>query len=203
MYSLVRMARGSDDPIARFIEQFESAQRHEPFDATAVALATATGSGQPSVRMVLLKGVDERGFVFYTNYGSRKARELDSNPRASLVAFWPQAQNQVRVEGRVDRLSEEESDAYFASRPRGSQLAALASKQSEPLESRSALMSRYLKLQWQHGEDQIPRPAFWGGYRLVPERIEFWSNRTYRLHDRIAYERDAEGGAWRKTRLHP
>ena len=197
------MAGRSQDPIARFIEQFGSAQRHEPFDATAVALATATASGEPSVRMVLLKGVDERGFVFYTNYGSRKAHELDSNPRASLVAFWPQAQNQVRVEGRVERLPADESDAYFASRPRGSQLAAWASKQSEPLESRSALMSRYLKLQWQHGEDQIPRPEFWGGYRLIPDRIEFWSSRTYRLHDRIAYERDGEDGAWERMRLYP
>ncbi len=192
-----------DDPIERFIQQFERAQRDEPFDATAVALATATASGHPSVRLVLLKGVDERGFAFYTNYGSRKARELDSNPCASLVAYWPTAKQQVRVEGRAERLSAEESDAYFASRPRGSQLAALASRQSAPLESRAALMSRYLKLQWQHGEDEIPRPDFWGGYRLVPERIEFWSDRAYRLHDRVAYVRDSESGEWRKTRLYP
>lgn len=193
----------SNDPIARFSKLFERAKRDEPFDATAVALATATPSGQPSVRMVLLKEADERGFSFYTNYGSRKARELDSNPRAALVAYWPSGQQQVRVEGRIEKLSAEESDAYFASRPRGSQLAAWASRQSEPLESRRELLSSYLKVQWKYGQDDVPRPDFWGGYRLVPDRIEFWSSRTYRLHDRIAYVRDADGEGWEKIRLYP
>ncbi len=191
----------SHDPIAEFVEQFERARRDEPFDATAAALATATPSGQPSVRMVLIKRVDQRGFAFYTNYGSRKARELDANPRAALVCYWPASERQARVEGRVERLPAEESDAYFASRPRGSQLAAWASRQSEPLESHRVLLSRYLKLQWQHGEDDIPRPEFWGGYLLVPDRIEFWTNRPHRLHDRVAYLR--QGDAWEKTRLYP
>ncbi len=191
------------DPIERFLELFERARRDEPFDATAAALATATPSGQPSVRVVLIKQIDERGFCFFTNYGSRKARELDSNPRAALASYWPSIHQQARVEGRVERLSAEESDAYFATRPRGSQLAAWASRQSEPLESRRTLMSRYLKLQWQHGQDDIPRPDFWGGYRLVPDRIEFWSNRTHRLHDRIAYVRTADGDGWERIRLYP
>lgn len=199
------MAAGArtDDPIERFSKLFERAQRDEPFDATAIALATSTASGQPSARVVLLKKVDERGFAFFTNYGSRKARELDANPRAAFVAYWPSAQQQARVEGRVERLSDEESDSYFATRPRGSQLAAWASRQSEPLESRRALMSRYLKLQWEHGEDEIPRPDFWGGYLLVPDRMEFWANRSYRLHDRVAYVRAADGSGWEKTRLYP
>ncbi len=189
------------DPIARFVELFERAKSDEPFDATVIALATSTPSGQPSVRIVLLKRVDERGFAFFTNYGSRKARELDANPRAAFTCYWPASQRQTRVEGTVERLPADESDAYFASRPRGSQLAALASRQSEPLESQSALMSRYLKLQWQHGEDQIERPEFWGGFLLVPERIEFWRNGQYRLHKRVAYVRDGDG--WTETRLYP
>ncbi len=191
----------SDDPIALFAEQFERARREEPFDATAIALATATPTGQPSVRTVLLKNVDERGFSFYTNYGSRKARELDANPRAAFVSYWPSTGRQARVEGRVERLSAEESDAYFATRPRGSQLAAWASRQSEPLGSHRELMGRYLKLQWEHGEDEIPRPEFWGGYLLVPDRIEFWTNRAYRLHERVAYLRNDD--AWDKLLLYP
>lgn len=191
------------DPIERFSKLLERAQREEPFDATAVSLATATSSGQPSVRVVLLKKVDERGFSFFTNYGSRKARELDANPHAAFVSYWPTAQQQARVEGRVERLPTDESDAYFATRPRGSQLAAWASRQSEPLASRRALMSRYLQLQWRHGEDDIPRPDFWGGYLLIPDRIEFWSNRSNRLHDRVAYLRAAENDGWEEIRLYP
>lgn len=199
-----RAMAGADDkrdPIARFAKLFERAKRDEPFDATAIALATATPSGQPSVRIVLLKKVDERGFSFFTNYGSRKARELEANPRAAFSCYWPASQLQTRVEGAVERLPPEESDAYFATRPRGSQLAALVSRQSEPLESHAALMKRYLKLQYQHGEDDIARPDFWGGYLLTPERIEFWSNRQYRLHDRLAYVRDGDG--WTEMRLYP
>ncbi len=195
------MAESSTDPIARFVELFERAKRDEPFDATSIALATSTSSGHPSVRIVLLKKIDERGFCFFTNYGSRKARELEANPRAAFTAYWPAAKQQARVEGEVERLSAEESDGYFATRPRGSQLAALASRQSEPLSSHAALMSRYLKLQLEHTGSEIERPDFWGGYLLRPERIEFWSDRKYRMHDRVAYVRDENG--WNETQLYP
>lgn len=197
------MSGGGDagSPIERFLELFEKAKKSEPHDATAVALATADPSGQPSVRMVLLKGVDDRGFVFYTNYGSRKARELTANPRGALCCYWPELKQQARIEGAVERLPDEESDAYFASRPRGSRLAALASRQSEPLESHTALMSRYLKLQLEYGTGPIPRPDYWGGFLLRPERIEFWSDRLYRLHDRVLWIRSEDG--WKKSLLNP
>jgi pyridoxamine 5'-phosphate oxidase len=193
--------KDSSDPIARFVKLFEKARKNEPHDATAVALATADPSGRPSERMELLKTVDERGFVFFTNYGSRKARELTANPHAALCAFWPEAQQQARIEGPVERLPDDESDAYFQSRPRGSRLAALASRQSQPLESHTALMSRYLKLQLEYGTGPIPRPDFWGGFLLRPERIEFWSNRFHRLHDRALWTRGDDG--WVKTLLNP
>lgn len=191
----------SSDPIAEFEELFERAKREEAHDATAMTLATVDAAGRPSARMVLLKQVDERGFVFFTNYGSRKARELTANPRAALCIYWPTLAKQVRVEGRVERLPVAESDAYFASRSRHSRLGAWASRQSEPLESRKVLVARYLELQAKYAIGEVPRPYFWGGFRLEPDRIEIWHNQLHRLHDRILYERLEEG--WRRSRLYP
>ena len=189
------------DPIARFLAVYERAKKKDPGDPDRVALATADTEGRPSLRMVLLRGVDERGFVFYTNYGSRKARELDANPVAALCFYWEVIKEQVRVEGTVERISEEESDVYFATRHRGSQLAAWASKQSEPLESWAKLVAAYLKRKVEFAGRDVPRPDFWGGYRLRPGRIEFWSHKSHRMHDRIAYVRDGDG--WRTERLYP
>lgn len=166
-----------------------------------MTLATADGDGRPSARMVLLKGAGEDGFVFYTNYGSRKARELDANPRAALCIYWQSLDQQVRVEGPVERLPAELSDAYFASRPRGSRLGAWTSRQSEELDSRATLLGRYLRVKARFAGRAVPRPEFWGGYRLLPERIEFWTNRRFRLHDRQLFERRDDG--WTMRRLYP
>jgi pyridoxamine 5'-phosphate oxidase len=168
----------------------------------AMALATATPAGAPSVRMVLLKGFDERGLVFYSHYTSRKGRELESNPQAALLFHWSALGRQVRVEGAVERVPEAESDAYFATRPRGAQLGALASRQSEPLGSRSELEERVGELERELGEAPVPRPPTWGGFLLVPAAWEFWQHRDNRLHDRFRYEPEPSGG-WRISRLFP
>ena len=167
-----------------------------------MTLATATPDGRPSARMVLLKGVDARGFAFFTNYESRKGAELAANPRAALVFFWVQLERQVRVEGRVERLSAEESDAYFASRPEGSQLGAWASQQSAVLPDRGPLEARYEELRAQYEGQEVPRPTFWGGFRVVPETVEFWQGRVNRLHDRLRYRRQ-DDGSWVIERLSP
>jgi len=190
-----------NDPISRFLAVYARAKKRDPGDFTRVALATADTRGRPSVRMVLLRGVDERGFVFYTNYGSRKAADLHGNPHAALCFYWEVLKEQVRVEGTVERAGSDESDAYFASRNRGSQLAALASRQSAPLASRAALVAEYLELKVRYLGKPIPRPDFWGGYRLRPERMEFWNSRAHRMHDRVAYRRDGDG--WKLERLYP
>lgn len=189
------------DPIARFQELFAQARATEAADATAVSLATVDAAGQPSVRMVLLKGVDEDGFSFFTNYGSRKAGELAQNPRAALCCFWPGMYTQVRIEGSALKSTETESDAYFASRPRGHQLAAWASRQSAVLESRLELQARYEETEAHFGGGPIARPPYWGGFRLSPATIEFWHGFENRLHDRLLYKRDREG--WSCDRLHP
>lgn len=168
----------------------------------AIALATATAGGAPSLRMVLLKGFGERGLVFYSHYTSRKGRELESNPRAALLFHWSPLGRQVRVEGTVERVPDAESDAYFATRPRGAQFGALASRQSEPLASRSELEERVGELERELGEGPVPRPPTWGGFLLVPAAWEFWQHRASRLHDRFRYERESSGG-WRIERLFP
>lgn len=200
------------DPLEEFQAVLERAREEEPWDATAMTLATADAEGRPSARMVLLKAVDQRGFVFYTNYQSRKACQLEANPRAALVWWWPSRDLQVRAEGPVERVSEEESDAYFASRSRGSQIGAWASKQSRPLSSRARLVARVAEMEARFAGREVPRPPFWGGYLLRPERIELWYNQLHRLHDRRLYVRvgddpaDGETGAaggWREERLFP
>lgn len=189
------------DPLLLLGDLFEEAVEREPFDATAVALATADPEGAPSVRMVLLKRVDGDGIVFYTNYRSRKARQLAENPRGAVCCWWPTLEWQVRLEGSVRRVEEEESDAYFASRPRDSQLGARASRQSEPLPSRFTLLRRFLEAKARFLGRPVPRPSFWGGYRLAPDRMEFWTLRRHRLHERRLYQREGEG--WRSTLLYP
>jgi pyridoxamine 5'-phosphate oxidase len=169
--------------------------------AEAMTLATATSDGKPSARMVLLKQVDHDGFVFYTNYNSAKAQQLDANPYAALVFYWAKLDRQVRIEGSLIRTSREESREYFATRPRESQIGAWASEQSEEIESRAVLEQRAAELEKQYGGGEIDCPEHWGGYRLKPERIEFWKSRIGRLHDRILYQR--AGAAWTITRLAP
>jgi pyridoxamine 5'-phosphate oxidase len=189
------------DPFALFHDLFERAASSEEGDPTAMALATADAEGRPSVRIVLLKGVDARGFVFYTNLASRKARDLAANPAAALCLHWPSLEAQVRAEGTVEPVTAEEADVYFASRPRGSQVAAWASRQSEELSSRERLIERFEALDRRFAGEPVPRPPFWSGYRLVPERIEFWRGVENRLHHRTLYVRDAEG--WTARHLYP
>jgi len=187
------------DPLRQFARWFEDAAAAGVAMPEAMALATATADGRPSVRMVLLKGFDERGFAFYTGYESRKGHELAENPRAALLFHWPG--RQVRIEGPVERLTAEESDAYFASRPRASRLSAIASRQSEVVSSRDELEARVAELEERFAGAEPPRPNRWGGFRLVPETYELWQNRDDRLHDRLRYRRD--GDAWLVERLSP
>jgi pyridoxamine 5'-phosphate oxidase len=191
----------SDDPIAEFQALFARVSKDAPTDPTAVALATADATGAPSARMVLLKGVDARGFQFFTNYESRKGRELAANPRAALCWHWAWLEIQVRAEGTIERLSSAESDAYFATRPRGSQLGAWASFQSQPLDSRFALLRRVVATEARYLGQAIPRPPHWGGYLLRPDRMEFWQGKKSRLHERRQYE--LRDGVWGCKRLSP
>ncbi len=189
------------DPIAFFAEWFRDAERAGLLLPEAMTLATATKDGAPSARMVLLKGFDQKGFVFYTNYRSRKARELEENPRAALVFHWAALQRQVRIEGTVIKVSKEESEAYFRSRPRGSRIGAWASRQSSELADRGELEQREKFYREKFSGQEIPLPEFWGGYRLMPERIEFWQGRINRLHDRIDFRR--QNDCWQSSRLFP
>ena len=192
------------NPIRQFQVWFDEALGCGMPMSDAMTLSTATADGRPSARLVLLKGVDESGFVFYTNYRSRKARELDANPFAALTFYWEPLERQARIEGRVTRISADESDKYFQTRPRESQLGALASPQSDVIESRTVLEKRLQELEEEYGDEslQVPRPAHWGGYRLAPDRIEFWKGRPGRLHDRLLYERQPDG-SWQLSRLAP
>jgi pyridoxamine 5'-phosphate oxidase len=188
------------DPLRQFERWFEDARAVSPL-TEAMALASATADGTPSVRMVLLKRWDERGLVFHTSYASRKGRELAANPRAAALLYWHALGRQVRVEGPVERVTREESEAYFGSRPRGAQISAAISRQSEPVGSRDELEARRLELEREYEARDVPLPEWWGGYRLAPETWEFWQHRDDRLHDRLVYLRD--GAGWRVQRLQP
>jgi pyridoxamine 5'-phosphate oxidase len=190
------------DPMVQFGRWFDDAMAADLVEPSAMTLATATADGVPSARMVLLRGVDQRGFVFYSNYESRKAAELTANPLAALVFWWGELQRQIRVEGPVERTSQEESAAYFRTRPLGSRLSAWASPQSRVIPSRAVLDERVAELAAGHPDGDIPLPPFWGGYRLVPELVELWQGRPNRLHDRLRYTRLVDGG-WRIERLAP
>jgi pyridoxamine 5'-phosphate oxidase len=189
------------DPVVQFRAWFRDALAADLHESNAMTLATTTPDGRPSARVVLLKGYDERGFVFYTNYEGRKAHELEANPLCALLFYWGELERQVRIEGRASRLSGEESDAYFTSRPRGNRLGAWASEQSRSVEDRSVLEERLRALEAEYEGHEIPRPPFWGGYRVEPYTIEFWQGRENRLHDRLVYLRN-EGG-WKIVRLQP
>ena len=190
-----------EEPLALFHTWFQDATKSGVYLPESTALGTATSDGKPSVRLVLLKGYDERGFVFFTNYGSRKAAELDANPQATLVFHWAILQRQIRVEGIAQRISKEESEAYFHSRPLGSQIGAWASRQTQPLNARKELEERVKRFEAEFKGGEVPLPPFWGGYRLEPRSVEFWQGRASRLHDRITFLRAGEG--WTRRRLYP
>jgi pyridoxamine 5'-phosphate oxidase len=190
------------DPIRQFALWFDEACESGNPEFNAMTLATATPDGRPSARMVLLRGADERGFAFFTNYESRKARELEANPLAALVFFWHELERQVRIEGRVERVSAKESDTYFQSRPQGARIGAWASPQSQVIAGRDVLEAKFAEIESRHQGESIPRPANWGGYRLVPHSIEFWQGRPNRLHDRLRYTR-RPAGSWVIERLAP
>ena len=194
-------AHSDPDPMRQFSVWFKHVRDVEA-DPTAMALATATADGRPSVRTVLLKAVDDRGFVFYTNYQSRKAREMEATGRASLLFYWGSLERQVRIDGVVERVSPAESDAYFATRPPDSRLSVYASRQSETIESRDALEEVFDRVKRTFGDAPVPRPDWWGGYRVVPDEFEFWQGRVSRLHDRLRYAK-LDDGAWRRERLAP
>lgn len=189
------------DPFARLAAWLEEAQSGEPNDPNAMTLATATPEGVPSARMVLLKGLDARGLVFYTNEGSRKGGELAANPRAALLFHWKSLRRQVRAEGRIEPAADAEADAYYASRARASRLGAWASDQSRPLPDRETLDRRYREAEARFPDEAIPRPPYWRGFRVVPSYFEFWQDGAHRLHDRTTYAREGEG--WRMGRLYP
>jgi len=191
----------SADPLTQFRQWFDDAIRAELLEPNAMTLATVTPSGDPAARTVLLKGLDDTGFVFFTNYDSAKGQHLSGHPRACLLFFWGELERQVRITGHVERLPEEESLAYFRSRPRGSQLGAWASPQSRVIPSREVLDGRLADLEAQYADAEIPLPPFWGGYRVVPDAVEFWQGRPSRLHDRLLYTR--AGGEWTRVRLAP
>jgi pyridoxamine 5'-phosphate oxidase len=191
------------DPLPIFDRWMEEAKTSEPNDANAMALATVDADGLPDVRMVLLKGVDAAGFVFYTNTESAKGRELEGNPKAAVVFHWKSLRRQIRVRGPVERVSDEEADAYFQSRPRDSRIGAWASQQSRPLESRFALEKAVAAIAARYPVGMVPRPPHWTGFRIRPVYMEFWQDRPFRLHERTVFRRPAPEGAWSTERLYP
>jgi pyridoxamine 5'-phosphate oxidase len=193
----------SEDPIVQFRRWFEDAEAEGIHLANAIALATADASGSPSVRHVLLRGFDERGFVFYTNYESRKGRQLAENPRGAFTLLWKELDRQVCVTGDVEPTSREESEFYFRSRPREARIGAWASRQSEVIDARERLMEQFGEAEARYPGEDIPLPPYWGGYRLTPDMVEFWHGRAFRLHDRLRYTRDEPAGGWRLERLSP
>ena len=191
------------EPFALFEKWFKEAKAKEPADPNAMALATVDAAGAPDVRMVLLKGVDARGFIFYSNAESAKGGQLEGNSNAALCFYWKSLKRQVRVRGAVSQIPAEEADAYFQSRDRGARLGAWASEQSRPLPDRMALEKRVAEFALKFGVGQVPRPPHWGGWVLSPVQIEFWRDRPFRLHDRLVFTREAPGGVWAKSRLYP
>ncbi len=192
------------DPMVQFRRWYEDAEAEGIHLVNAIALATADASGAPSVRHVLLRGFDERGFSFYTNYESRKGRELSENPRGAFTLLWKELDRQISVKGSVQRTSVEESEAYFATRPREARIGAWASRQSTVIETRDELMRAFTDADERYSGDDIPLPPYWGGFRLVPDSVEFWHGRAFRLHDRLRYSRDTEdANGWRLERLSP
>lgn len=191
------------DPLSLFSSWMGDAEQSEPNDPNAMALASVDGDGLPNVRMVLLKGFDEAGFVFYTNFESAKGRELLGNGKAALMFHWKSLRRQIRLRGPVSRVSADEANAYFESRPRGSRIGAWASQQSRELESRFALEKAVAKFGTKFGLGKVPRPDHWSGFRLVPVEIEFWHDRPFRLHDRLVFRREAEGDDWQRAILYP
>ena len=193
----------ADEPLRLFTAWLEEAAKTEPRDPNAMTLATVDADGMPNARMVLLKGVDERGLVFYSNMDSQKGRELDGQPKAALVFHWKSSNKQVRVRGPVEKVTTAEADAYFATRPKQAQIGAWASKQSSPLESRLAFEKAIAVYAAKYGIGEVPRPPNWIGYRIMPVVIEFWQDRPFRLHDRVEFRRAKAGEPWVKTRLYP
>ena len=193
----------ADEPLRLFSAWMKDAVASEPRDPTAMSLATVDPTGMPDARTVLLKGVDDRGFVFYTNTESQKGRELSRDPRAALVFYWKSLNRQIRIRGPVETVTAEDADAYFATRPKGAQIGAWASKQSTPLESRMAFEKAVAVVAAKYAIATVPRPPHWSGFRIVPMKMEFWHDRPFRLHDRIEFARSTFGGPWVKTRLYP
>jgi pyridoxamine 5'-phosphate oxidase len=194
---------GSGEPFLLFSQWLAEAEKSEPNDPNAMALATVDADGLPDIRMVLLKGLDDRGFVFYTNTQSAKGNELTGNPKAALLFHWKSLRRQVRIRGPVERVTDAEADSYYATRPRGSRIGAWASQQSRPLESRFALEKAVASYTAKFGLGEIPRPPHWTGFRILPVQVEFWHDRPFRLHDRLVFRLAGEGGGWSREQLYP